>query len=215
MSLTVWWASPAQAQPWHAELLTEAEQQRAAAYRQQADRDRFTVANALLRLAAASVLGTPPELDRACGDCGKPHGKPVIIGSALEASVSHSGQRIAVALSEVGSVGIDVEQIGDRDLSLLLPYVFSPAELAALPDPEASFYRAWTRKESLLKATGEGLRVPMSTLTVLPDSTHNMHDLDPGAGYAAAVTVLSDAAVTITELDGSALLLQEPAQPLR
>ncbi len=207
MSVTVWWASPAHARPWHDDLLTPAERERAEAYRRPADRDRFVVANALLRLAAERWLGFPPKVDRACDDCAKPHGKPrIIAGGALEVSVSHSGERIAVALTETGPIGVDVEAVTDKDLGLLLRYVFSPMELETLPDPAAVFYRAWTRKESLLKATGRGLRTAMSKLTVLPDSEHNMHDLDAGPGYAAALTVLSDAPITVTHHDGATLL---------
>ncbi|WP_162907743.1 4'-phosphopantetheinyl transferase family protein [Allorhizocola rhizosphaerae] len=206
MSVTVWWASPKHASPWHDELLTPGERERADAYRRREDRDRFVAANALLRLAVEQWLGHRPEIDRACIDCGKPHGKPRVVGAGLHASVSHSGDLIAVALSEQGELGVDVEMVSDKDLKLLLRYVFSAKELEVLPDPLAVFYRAWTRKESLLKATGAGLRTPMSSLTVLPESEYNMHDLDPGPGYAAALTVLSSDPVSVTELDGAALL---------
>jgi 4'-phosphopantetheinyl transferase len=215
MSVTVWWASPAHVRPWHDELLTPAERERADAYRRREDRDRFVAANALLRLAVEQWLGHRPQIDRSCIDCGKPHGKPRIVGGPVHASVSHSGAMIAVALSERGELGIDVEQVTDKDIGLLLRYVFSAEELEVLPDPSAVFYRAWTRKESLLKATGEGLRVPMSRLTVLPDCEHNMLDLDPGPGYAAALTMLSPDPITLTELDGALLLLREPGQPVR
>jgi 4'-phosphopantetheinyl transferase len=209
MSVTVWWASPAHAQPWHTTLLTEAEAVRAASYRRAEDRDRFVVANALLRLSAADHLGLPEvAIDRACSTCGEPHGKPTIPGSKLQVSVSHSGDWVAVALTELGPVGVDVEEIKHHaDLTSMLRYVFSPAELSLLPTPQDHFYQAWTRKESVLKATGQGLRVRMSDLTVLPEAAgYNLRDLAPRPGYAAAVTVLSEEGYTVTERDGAPLL---------
>jgi len=212
MSVTVWWASPAHARDWHEQLLTPAERQRADAYRRRQDRDRFVTANALLRITVARQLGRTPDIDRTCSDCGQPHGKPAVVGGGVDVSVSHSGEWITVALSTNGSVGVDVEQIRpDKDLELLLPYVFSPEELKILPDPPSVFYQVWARKESILKATGEGLRMPMAGLTVLPETTYNVHDLAPRPGYAAAVTLLTPGPVLIQELDGTPLLLDPPS----
>lgn len=207
MSVTLWWASPAHVRPWHDDLLTAPERERATAYRRRADRDRFVVCNALMRLALARHLGSPADIDRTCTSCGKPHGKPAVVGHALEISASHSGDWIAVALSARAPIGVDVEEIKPgKDMGQLLNYVFSPSELTLLPDPKAVFYQAWTRKEAILKATGEGLRKPMSGLTVLPECSHNVRDLHPGPGYAAAVAMLDPEPFTVTELDGSELL---------
>jgi len=206
----VWWASPRHARPWHRTFLSPPELERAEAFRRDEDRDRFVTANALLHLAAEKHLGEKARIDRTCPRCGGPHGRPLIEG--LHASVSHSGELIAVALTDLGAVGVDVEQTTRHtDIASMLPYVFSPSELAALPDPESLFYQAWTRKESILKATGEGLRVRMSTLTVLPDANgYNVRDLQPRPGYAAALTVLTENPFSITELDGSELLTASP-----
>lgn len=212
--VTLWWASPRQARPWHADLLTPAERRRAEAFRRDEDRDRFTTANALLRLAAEDFLGTAPVVDRTCPRCGEPHGKPRVQG--VEVSVSHSGDLIAVALTDLGPVGVDVEETKRHtDIDSLLRYVFSAAELAAIPDPAVLFYQAWTRKESVLKATGDGLSVPMTTLTVLPSSAeYNIRDLTPRLpGYAAALTVLTPDPSTpfaVNERDGSILLRASP-----
>lgn len=211
MSVTVWWASPGHALPWHRAFLSAAEVKRADAFRRDADRDRFTTANALLHLAAGRHLGAVPAVDRTCTRCGEPHGKPLIEG--LHVSVSHSGDLIAVALTELGPIGVDVEETTRHaDIESMLPYVFSGDELAALPDPSEHFYQVWTRKESILKATGEGLHVRMSTLTVLPDpGSHNVRDLiAPRPGYAAAVTVLAADPFTVTEFDGAELLTASP-----
>jgi len=215
MAVSVWWASPRDAQPWHRTFLSAAEAKRAEAYRRAEDRDRFITANALLHLSAWKHLGHRPVVDRSCTRCGEPHGKPMITGpvDGLHVSVSHSGDLIAVALTELGPIGVDVEETTRQtDIESMLSYVFSPAELAALESPASLFYLAWTRKEAILKATGEGLRVRMSTLTVLPDAAeHNLRDLQPPrSGYAAAIAVLSPDPFNVNELDGRELLTGAP-----
>lgn len=213
MQVSVWWASPRDAQPWHHAFLSPAELDRAAAFRRDEDRNRFTTANALLHLSAWRQLGARPSIERTCPQCGAPHGKPAISGGGLHVSVSHSGDLIAVALTELGPIGIDVEETTrSTDIASMLSYVFSPAELAALANPAEHFYQAWTRKESVLKASGDGLRVQMSTLTVLPDApAHNIRDLHPPRlGYAAAVAVLTAETFSVNEFDGGELLKTEP-----
>jgi 4'-phosphopantetheinyl transferase len=180
--------------------------------RRQEDKQRLLVGNALLRLTIAQAAGCPVEevvIDRACPDCDKPHGKPTVVGHDLHVSVSHSGNRVTVALTSVAQVGIDVEQVDPRvHVDELLPNILSPDENAA----DMDFFTRWARKEAVLKATGHGLRMPMSRLTLGPqgligfDGPCVLHDLQPGPGYCAAVAVLTDAPIEVDESDGSWLL---------
>ncbi len=183
----VWWARPADAGtfPGLAALLDQTERERWNGYRRLEDRNRFLVGCSLAKSVAAGDLGlTAPgiTLDRTCADCGKPHGKPRVNGSDLELSVSHSGDRVAVAAFRGASVGVDVEDAdgrtrGEKDQEGLERYVLSEAELAAYPagpalaDPRQrlrDFLVIWTRKEAVTKATGDGLRVPFREVTVSP-----------------------------------------------
>lgn len=231
----IWWATPSMARAWHLDLLSHAERERRLTLRRPADQDRFTAACALLRLAIGRYTGQAPErvrIVRACPDCDRPHGKPVLADGALEVSLSHSGDRVVVALTGAGPVGVDVEQL-DRTghLPQMERLVFSPAEIARLPvapdDRLVAFYTCWTRKESLLKATGEGLRAPMTALTfsdfdqpakllACTDRTalrSVVRDLKPGRRYLGAVTVLADAPIEFAEFCGESLL-EQPAQQL-
>jgi len=231
----VWWARRQDAADRHAGLLDETERRRLAAYRRDEDRARFLAGCALAKTALARYTGQRPadvRFDRTCGQCGEPHGKPVIEGAGLEHSVAHSGDLIAVAVARA-PVGVDVEQLdgrphplgGDGDPQALARLVLSAAEQAALaavpPSGRArAFLVAWTRKEAVTKATGDGLRAAFSDVVVAADAgpprlvswpyprpprSVSLLDLDAGAGYVAALAVLGRCD-TVRARDGSALL---------
>ncbi|GGZ16137.1 4'-phosphopantetheinyl transferase [Streptomyces inusitatus] len=212
----IWWAFVGGAARSRRHLLSRAERERAGALRQTADQDRFVAGRALLRTLAADLLGTTADrvvVGASCPDCPRPHGKPTLPGTAWEASISHSGQLVAVALSTAGPVGVDLERIDETmPLLELRSQVLSETESAECPDhtPRA-FFRTWTRKEAVLKATGDGLRIPMTRMTVtaaaavpgvmwFPDRAElldrvRLADLEAPPGYSASVAVISTGAV--------------------
>ena len=158
-------------------LLDPGEQARASRYARKADRARFLVGCALLRLAASRYLGVPLgaiALDRGCPHCGQPHGKPRYVAPAaacaLEASVSHSGRFVVAAFAR-SPIGIDVEELGSSTgLPGLVRLALSRKEqkdyAAVAADPLRRFLVYWTRKEALTKALGLGLRLPFNQVTV-------------------------------------------------
>ena len=116
----------------------------------------------------------------------------------------------------VGDVGLDVERVRVlSDLPALAEHVHSPAEQArGVPDP-ATFFRTWTRKEALLKATGDGLSAPMSAITLTADGVVVawtgagaawLRDLSPAPDHPAAVAGPGAKAPVVVEADGDALL---------
>jgi len=215
----LWLTDTALERPSHQALLDDAERGRRAAFWQEADRLRFTVAAALLRLVVARHAGVPPErvpVDRSCGRCGEPHGKPRIVDGDLHVSVSHSGTLAAVALTRAAPIGVDVEAVVERDTARLARLVLAPGERL---DHARDFFTYWCRKESVVKATGAGLRVPLTEVVVSPADqparlvsyrgehlVASMRDVTVGAGYAAAVTVLAAGDLTVETLDGAGLL---------
>ncbi len=242
-TVDVWWARRQDASDRHAGLLDATERRRCAAYRREEDRARFLAGCALAKTALARYTGLRPadvRFDRTCGQCGEPHGKPVIEGSGIEGgvvehSVAHSGDLVAVAVART-PVGVDVEQLdgrphslgGDADLEALARLVLSAAEratLAAVP-PAArarAFLVAWTRKEAVTKATGDGLRAAFSHVVVAADagpprlvswpysrSVHSVSllDLDADPGYVAALAVIGRCE-GVRARDGSALLADQ------
>jgi 4'-phosphopantetheinyl transferase len=226
----VWWAGPQDAAPEHVRLLNAAESGRRERYLRDLDRDRFTLGVAMTRLALGAHLGIPPQevpIDRTCDDCGKPHGKPRLAdGSGPHVSVSHSGGRIGLALSPHGPVGLDVEAADRRLTADLEKHVLSPGErrdFEAAGDRMTALLTYWTRKEAVLKATGDGLRVPMPHLTFTgpgdpaprllgwtsrPDQVARvtLRPLNPGDGHVACLALLDQPEATVRERRATELL---------
>jgi 4'-phosphopantetheinyl transferase len=230
MRCDVWWSHPVSETPALYGLLDQVERDRYAGYRRDVDKHRFLTGRALIRAAAAAALDIAPgavELDSSCFDCGKPHGKPTVVGSSLEVSISHSGEWVVLAVAEGVPVGVDVEEVRAAEVDDLAGIAFSPAERATFrsvpaEDRRGAFFTYWARKEAVLKATGKGMSVAMSKLTL---SAHDepprvaastasevdvaavrMADLDPGPDYRACVAALTTEAPEVTEHDATALL---------
>jgi 4'-phosphopantetheinyl transferase len=224
----VWWARPEDVDPLHDVLLAPADLMRRARLRQPADRHRLTAAAAVLRLVVGAHLGVPParvEIDRTCPGCGGQHGKPRLPG--LHVSVSHSAGAVAVAVGPDGPLGIDVEEIGPHDpaeLERLADDVLAPeerAELARLTGRNRTrgFTAYWTRKEAVVKATGDGIGVGLDRIVVSPPSSPprllqwpgrdvsvSLHALHPGDDAVATLAVLGEAPVRVVEHPAGPLL---------
>jgi 4'-phosphopantetheinyl transferase len=83
-------------------------------------------------------------------------------------NISHSGNRVVCILSTQGRVGIDLEETGDIAMDDFQSQ-FTAAEWAAITGssmPLQTFYHYWTAKESLIKADGRGLQIPLDSLEV-------------------------------------------------
>jgi 4'-phosphopantetheinyl transferase len=200
-------------------VLNDVELRRAAAIRDAAARARFELGALMVRTVAAGALGVAPRsvpVDRTCDRCTRPHGRPRVPGSGLHLSVSHSGDLVVVATSPVGPVGVDVEEVtaAPFDHTALADLVCAPGERPSVRDRE-SFLTCWTRKESVLKATGDGLRIPPAEVVVTsPDERPRlvsfrgragpdcqMADLHLGPRYRASVTVLDPSPLVVTVLE--------------
>lgn len=220
---TVWWANPLDTDERLRRLLSPAESRRYDAFRRPADQRRFLTGRALAKTVLAARLDVPIseiEFDAGCPDCAKQHGPPRLPGSGTELSISHSGDRVGLAVTAGAPVGLDVESRTRRAEESLLSYALNETELAELDgldedERAAQFFIHWTRKEAIMKATGRGLRIPLRGITLSgpgqptrlvateedglsPESTA-LTDLRPGAGYSAAVAVLGSAEVRLRE----------------
>lgn len=213
----VWWRCWDDVET-RADLLDPRERGRLQGYRHPADAGRFLAGDSLLRAAVAEMEGRSPDevrVNRTCGRCGEPHGQPRLPGGTWQASITHAGRWVGVALCR-RTVGIDVES------PLSLERVRGLEEFVVGPDgppglSAAELLRVWVRKEAALKCWGVGLAEPMRDVVVddrgrapggwsaqLP-GTGSARGVDvavPESGYPASVAVVGGVRPEVRWEDG-------------
>ncbi len=101
-------------------------------------------------------------------------GKPIAIGKGGERhiSISHTGSLVAAAVSIDGPIGIDIEwQNPARDFVGLATAAFGQSEVRAVAiEGLKAFYRTWTVREAISKATGKGLEEALDRIDRTPDA---------------------------------------------
>lgn len=120
---------------------------------------------ALRMLAALGGEGWSIEAD--------PRGRPMARGPLRrEVSISHARRLVAAAASAIGPVGIDVEYHDQsRDVNALAEAAYGQEERrTVLLGGATVFYRIWTIREAIAKATGDGMALVADRLDRVPAS---------------------------------------------
>ena len=122
-------------------------------------------------------------------------GKPFIVEEGkphkVKFNLSHSDNRMVVAVGYYDNIGIDIEVWNDKvDLNAIAKECFAEVETTfwkALPDSAkaAAFYRFWTRKESFVKAVGAGITVGVSQVITSVDEPVRFLSVPEGYGAAS------------------------------
>jgi 4'-phosphopantetheinyl transferase len=194
-------------------VLSSDELRRASRFHFSRDRQCFVAARALLRTILAGYLQTDAKSvtfsysKKEKPFLGSAHGN-----TGVTFNVSHSSGIALLAFTRRREIGVDVERVRtDSDREAIARRFFSINEqnqLAALPEEQRAdaFFRCWTRKEAYIKATGDGLSLPLNQfdvsldvdktnvlLATRPDSGEAGHwllrEVPAGPGYMAALCV--------------------------
>lgn len=161
------------------ELLSKKEQLRFQRFRPATKKSEFIASRLLLRhLLTVYTDCDLRETEAIPDDMGRPfwflHGKPI----DLFFSLSHTRDMICCSVSRHREIGCDIESLQPRKYQQeLATRVFSEREqqfyhkLPRLAQSEF-FYRSWTLKEAFIKALGQGLRVPLTSLSFTHRAAH-------------------------------------------
>ncbi len=110
---------------------------------------------ALLQAALETEFGIKDELDVDYLE----HGKPVLINrSGIYFNMSHCSKAVACVVGS-RNVGVDIERRGRYNVTLA-QHILNENELHGMvnaPDTDLAFTSLWTKKEALLKMTGDGV----------------------------------------------------------
>ena len=155
-------------------LLTAEERERAARFRFEKDATHWMACRAAMRQILGDTMGLRPlEVPLITAA----YGKPMLPAphDTLHFNLSHCADLALLALTEVGPVGIDLEQKARAPELLECETSFChPMEITALPKDSAARAAAlldiWTAKEAALKALGTGLSHPPESVRILNDA---------------------------------------------
>lgn len=184
-------------QPQAMMLVDGRELERVLRKRRVVDRELTTFAYACHRLLLAEVLGMTPDrvpLQRDALGC------PRLGGVEAWTSLSHSDGLIALAVSMVGPVGVDIEPLTRaaemREIAARVAHPHELAALSRLPESEQPFelLALWVRKEALLKAAGIGLACTMESFEAPPDTRLSLPGNTDGPSPRMRIHMLGDAA---------------------
>lgn len=131
------------------------------------------------------------------------NGKPVFKNNDLKFNLSHSGKYAMCVASSV-DVGCDIQQIKDVDLNIAKRFFFNTEydSIMAQPDYDSQidmFFRYWTLKESFMKVTGKGFKLPLNEFQIVFDNEtpsvnqslnnneYSFMELDAPQGYKMSV----------------------------
>lgn len=146
-------------------FLSQDEQQRASRFRHELSRQQYIVGRGSLRCILSQYSNfKPKQVQFGYSQLGKPFLITDSMPSGIQFNLSHSDQKMLVAVSAGSRVGIDLEYVHKTlEITTLSKRYFSTHEqhlLLASPQNQKInlFLQLWTCKEALLKASGSGLR---------------------------------------------------------
>lgn len=198
------------------------------------DRAIFLAAHWLLRTALTEAGPLPVEAWRFVkGRHGKPMLDPELGQPGLRFNLSHTKGLVACAVTTGAELGIDVELITERRAGLdIAGRYFSPAEVALMrsrPREQhgATFFRLWTLKEALIKATGEGLQRPLDSFSFAfdplritfhrdaPDASQALRFLtrEPTPHHALALAAWHATSLSLVHVNEDGTAAREPTCP--
>lgn len=164
-------------------LLSPDEKLRKNRYFFASDRNRFVVTRGILKVLISRYVNQRPFDVKFTMGLNK---KPQLSDHAdLHFNVSHSGDWALIGIAN-RIIGIDVEKIEpDFFFQDIVTHSFSPLERVYLesdPHTPRLFYRLWTRKEALVKATGTGIDGSFDQIPSL-DGEHRLSQKHPDESW--------------------------------
>jgi 4'-phosphopantetheinyl transferase len=149
-------------------LLNEGEKEQESRFYFERDRRRYLVTRALVRTVLSRYEPIEPKDWRFCVNA---YGCPKIESPErvvrLSFNISHAHSLIVLGVADGRALGVDVENVLAREVSIdIADNFFSPTEVAALAGVPTTrqhdrFFEYWTFKESYIKARGMGLSIPL------------------------------------------------------
>ncbi|HCH28862.1 MAG TPA: hypothetical protein DEW35_05080 [Ruminococcaceae bacterium] len=131
------------------------------------------------------------ESDLSYGEYGKPYSDK----AGVSFSISHSGDYVALAVSDT-DIGVDIQK-NNREPKDNAYRILTEDEIGYLNGrPQKEFFKIWSLKESLSKAVGKGIHIGFSEIDTTP-FLHKLPLLYSSQQYFANVVEIDNYYITI------------------
>jgi 4'-phosphopantetheinyl transferase len=101
------------------------------------------------------------------------HGRPYLPGT-VDFNISHSGEYIICGIGKELRLGVDIEEIKPVDF-LDFKDLMSEKQWTMIKnssDPLRAFFKYWAVKESIIKADGRGLSIPLNDIIITDEMAY-------------------------------------------
>ena len=150
-------------------ILSTAELEKSSRFFRKEDKKSYLVSKYFLRILLSKFVDQQPaDIEFQYGINKKP------FLNYLNFNISHTNNSILIGIS-TKPIGVDLEYLDPSfNFQDVLMNCFHPDEIVLINngfDSTINFYTIWTRKEALLKATGEGLTDDLDQISTLRSTT--------------------------------------------
>jgi 4'-phosphopantetheinyl transferase len=139
---------------------------RAAEFKKQKDAQNYILRHGLVRAVLGQYIQEEPgKVLFVHGMCGKPDLDPESNDQDIRFSLSSTGEMVCLGVTRRSGIGLDIVKTTTHcRISEIGQYLFTPGEREWIartnPDRRSNrFFRIWSLKEALLKATGNGVKM--------------------------------------------------------
>jgi 4'-phosphopantetheinyl transferase len=113
--------------------------------------------------------------------------RPFLSNINIDFNITHSGKYVLCAMCKQLQVGIDIEECKEMPLDNF-EKIMTPSQWKIIyndPQPLKRFFRFWAIKESVIKADGRGLGIPLDQL----ETDNNIVVLDNNSWYITELSI--------------------------
>lgn len=152
--------------PFLSTLVSPDEKRKAAGFKKSDDTRRYTLRHGIVRVILGQYIQEDPEKIQIVGTKnGKPALDPEEKVSNVRFSLSHTDEMVCLGITRNGEIGLDIVNTNSCiSFPEIEHYLFKPGERRwveqTIPDQRSmQFFRIWSLKEALLKATGSDVSI--------------------------------------------------------
>jgi 4'-phosphopantetheinyl transferase len=158
---------------WLSSLLSSEEKNRSQHFIFGRDRKRYIVRHGLLRIILSHYIDIEPNrIEFVFGQNGKPALKETMSNNDIRFNLSFSEGLCLFAITHCREIGVDIEfSSKSLDYDQIIHNFFTEKEKNFFRcmnknQKKTAFFRLWTKKEALVKATGIGLSFPLDCFSM-------------------------------------------------